>query len=453
MDRACPERLRQFVLGLLPEHPDLWVSADVEDIVRVPEGTTMVLEPQEGDADYLNLNRPIFARRRLKVVLWCAEETTKALATRAVDFFDWISHRHECPPGVAMHRVLGLRAAAKANAPIVVWMGHDLEDCFRVAFPDEPFVKISAKRPYPEIVNAVNDAEASWIVWEDVEGYAYRWWIVEQAMAETGRLSRTIIRTSYVRFNYPVIFNDCMDLRQACQRLEMAPAQHRGRLAALSDLEIMAIAFLRALLNKSGDAVGIERALMNADDPGVTLFKMLPPNSNLFTWPIDLRAHPESEAWNPARIDELRRNPQKLVEDVVSAALSAGMLAEPAEAMAVAERAVEVTAQICGHASDDHMLALIHLAKVVGHAGRFQQALEILESVDGALSRGAANPRVVFMLHDVWRDILRHSGQYENAEEKARRAVDAAVAWGNDTLVHDAENHLREIRALRERSS
>lgn len=63
----------------------------------------MVLAPRPEDADFLNINRPVFSRRGLKIVLWCDEATTLALARNAVDFFDWISRRHECPQGVPAH--------------------------------------------------------------------------------------------------------------------------------------------------------------------------------------------------------------------------------------------------------------------------------------------------------------------------------------------------------------
>lgn len=419
----------------------------------MPEGAVVLLQPQPDDADYLNLNRPVFARRRLKVVLWCSEETTNALATRAVDFFDWISHRHECPPGVALHCVLGLRAAAQANAPIVVWTGRMLEACFQSAFPNEHFVSISAKRPYQEIVAAIIAAREKWIVWDDIKGGIYRWYIIEQAMAEAGRASKTIMRTQYSRLDYPTIDAETMDLHHACRELEMAPMHCRGRLAALSDLEVAAVLLLKQLLMGAADVEEIERTLKTAEDPGVALLKLFAKNANPPATPIELRAHPESAAWNPGRIGQLRQNPNKLVEDVVSTALSASMLADTAEAVSLSERAVEVTAQICGPASDDHLLALIHLAKVIAASGRFQQALEILESVLMAVRDGTTSRRVTFMLYDIWRDVLRHSGRYDMAEEKAHFALDAASGLGNESLVRDAENHVREIRALRERSS
>jgi tetratricopeptide (TPR) repeat protein len=58
----------------------------------------LVLVPHTRDAEWLNQQRPVFARRALRVILWCDRKTTEMLRTKAVDFFDWISHVHECPP-------------------------------------------------------------------------------------------------------------------------------------------------------------------------------------------------------------------------------------------------------------------------------------------------------------------------------------------------------------------
>lgn len=102
VDHARPERLRDLVLALLPTYPDVEVSTDVRAVYEVPEGAVMVLSPRAEDADWLNQQRPVFARRKLKVILWCDAETSVTLAQQAVDFFDWISHRHECPPGTGL---------------------------------------------------------------------------------------------------------------------------------------------------------------------------------------------------------------------------------------------------------------------------------------------------------------------------------------------------------------
>src|SRR5580700_8628044 len=87
VDRAVPERLGDVVRALVGEYPEMDVHPDLGAVETVPEGSVMVLILRAAQAEALNLGRPIFARRRLKVVLWCDRETTLALIDRAPDFF------------------------------------------------------------------------------------------------------------------------------------------------------------------------------------------------------------------------------------------------------------------------------------------------------------------------------------------------------------------------------
>ena len=83
-----PERLGDLVRGLVGEYPEIDVHVDLPAVEEVPEGSAMVLIVRPEHAGPLNMGRPIFARRRLKVVLWCDHETTLALMDHAPDFFD-----------------------------------------------------------------------------------------------------------------------------------------------------------------------------------------------------------------------------------------------------------------------------------------------------------------------------------------------------------------------------
>ncbi|MRG94918.1 hypothetical protein [Polyangium spumosum] len=101
VDDAVPERLGGLVRALLADHPDLEVLARPSGLIDLPDGAVVVLVPEAEDAAWLNINRPVFARKSLKVVLFCRREVTEVLAREAPDFYDWIAQRHECPPGVA----------------------------------------------------------------------------------------------------------------------------------------------------------------------------------------------------------------------------------------------------------------------------------------------------------------------------------------------------------------
>lgn len=84
--------------GLLPEHPELEVYTEAPELLAGPEGAAAILAVRLEDALFLNAQRPRFAEGGLKVILWCSAETSAGLAREAPDFFDWISHRVECPP-------------------------------------------------------------------------------------------------------------------------------------------------------------------------------------------------------------------------------------------------------------------------------------------------------------------------------------------------------------------
>jgi len=111
VDQGRPEHLGQLVRALLPEHPNLDVFTDVRAVLQAEPGSILILVPKPEDAEWLNLNRPIFAQRQLKVVLYCDRQTTLALADRAVDFFDWVSQHHTCPDGPPDFAVQGFRQA------------------------------------------------------------------------------------------------------------------------------------------------------------------------------------------------------------------------------------------------------------------------------------------------------------------------------------------------------
>ena len=124
--RAVPERLGDLVRGLVGEYPEIDVHTDLGAVETVAEGSAMVLILRPEHAEALNLGRPIFERRRLKVVLWCDHETTLALMEHAPDFFDWVSGHYECPlAGPVAHAVAGLKAAYEAGAPGIVGAGRE----------------------------------------------------------------------------------------------------------------------------------------------------------------------------------------------------------------------------------------------------------------------------------------------------------------------------------------
>ncbi|WP_437825276.1 tetratricopeptide repeat protein [Sorangium sp. So ce1153] len=273
------ERLGELTRALVADHPEMDVHTDVRDAETAPEGSVMVLVPRPEDADWLNLRRPLFARRALKVVLFCDRETTVALAQRAVDFFDWVSQHHECPPGPVPHAVSGLRCAAEAEAPGVLWRtAGELADtgrmwgAFSAAFPGETLRWVSAEHPrgYEKLLDDIRAAGSAWIACHadgSAELRRLRW-----ALAEAGRRSKVIALAPPVSCpGWWAIHDQLMSLDDARQTLTDARATHPGCLAALSNLEPEAVELARALAALGLTHRDFVMLLADASDPGAAL--------------------------------------------------------------------------------------------------------------------------------------------------------------------------------------
>ena len=239
----------------------------------------LVLRPEH--AVPLNLGRPIFERRRLKVVLWCDRETTIALAERAPDFFDWVSAHHECPPaGPVPHAVAGLEAADEAKAPGIVWRGSgDQEDkgrllaAFAAAFPGERLALDRSKRDYEELLGAVRERKDAWIACRAQAASHVR--RLRWAMAEVERRGRAIIVTDiYPCPGWWPVHGRLMPFAEARRVLEEAGSPHAGALAALVGLEPEAVDLVGALVKRGARHEQLVERLHRAPDPGVSVARI-----------------------------------------------------------------------------------------------------------------------------------------------------------------------------------
>jgi tetratricopeptide (TPR) repeat protein len=269
VDHARPERLGELVRTLRPLAPELEVYTEAPQLVEVRPGSTLVLVPRAEDADWLNINRPLFASRALRVVLFCTREVTVALSRGAVDFLDWVSLRLECPTGPAPFAVAGLRCALAAQVPGIVWTGGDLESSFHAARPRRVLRRVSAARPYEELVaEAKTGGRGDWLAWTEVDG-EFRLRRVRWALAETRRRTRAILVEPAVRSpGWWEVHGRVAEPSEARERLRKAGAEQPGRLAALVDLEPESIELLSGLLERGLGARTLEEELRKGADPG-----------------------------------------------------------------------------------------------------------------------------------------------------------------------------------------
>jgi tetratricopeptide (TPR) repeat protein len=275
VDHARPERLGELVRTLLPLAPELEVYTEAPQLVEVRPGSTLVLVPRAEDADWLNINRPLFASKALRVVLFCTREVSVALSRGAVDFLDWVSLRLECPTGPAPFAVAGLRCALAARVPGIVWTGGDLEASFHAARPCRTLRRVSAARPYEELVaEAKTGGRGDWLAWTEVDG-DFRLRRVRWALAETRRRTRAILVEPAVRSpGWWEVHGRVSEPGEARERLRKAGAEQPGRLAALVDLEPETIALLSGLLERGIGARTLEEELRKGADSGAIVGRL-----------------------------------------------------------------------------------------------------------------------------------------------------------------------------------
>ena len=235
IDGARDERLGELVRRLVSERPETDVLLDAPALASAPEGSVVVLRLRAEDRTWLNLARPVVAQRALRLILWSDAAATAALVHGAIDFFDWISHRVECPAGPpdraarALRRVLGMRA------PAVAWWGTGFEGAFQMACPGRRLVPISGALPYSDLVGALRPEPRTWVAVTDVDGedrlQRMRW-----ASAEARRWGRTVLVNPLERAEVPGVDARTMELDEAAARLRAAGAERPARLAALVNL-------------------------------------------------------------------------------------------------------------------------------------------------------------------------------------------------------------------------
>jgi tetratricopeptide (TPR) repeat protein len=122
VDHAWDARLPELLRALRGDSSVI-VCTEPDELFDLADGSTVVFVPLAEHAAALNAGRPRVAQRALKVVLWADRKVTVALARRAPDFFDWISHRVECPDGIPPHVVAGIETAERARVRGVVCSG------------------------------------------------------------------------------------------------------------------------------------------------------------------------------------------------------------------------------------------------------------------------------------------------------------------------------------------
>lgn len=267
--------------ALCERYPDVEVYTEASELSTLRPGSTAVLVPSVEDAALLNMTRELFSQRALRVVLFCEREVSEALRRGAPDFFDWISLVVECPPQVPPFVVAGIRAAVKARAPGLAWIGEEEAptETMRVAFKEAlqqatTFCDVDLRAPFKVLVDDIRQAEKKWI-WARGEHPSlvrrFRW-----ALAEAGRKQRAVLVTpemlsvSAIQSGLFPVQSEALPIAAARALLRKAGAKAPGRLAAWVHVEQDAVALVAWLLEHEEEQ-RLEVMARDADDPGAAL--------------------------------------------------------------------------------------------------------------------------------------------------------------------------------------
>lgn len=285
VDHAVLEKLGELVRGVLRTHPNAEVVTSPEQLPTLPDGSVVVYLPRAEHAFWLNVNRPLFARKCLKVVLFSTRAVTEVLAREAVDFYDWIAQRIDCPAGhgVAEHAVLGIRQALRCRAPGIAYTYREnerldeslrierFERLFHAALPGRTLQWIDARTPYRSMVERIAGAGRAWVACDTrgrEDAARFRW-----ALAEARRKTRAVLLVPYFYEDSFWHVSDALvdDLDKESKWLENAGAKHPLRLLAASGLEWLLVLDIVGLLARDYREEEILACMLEASDPGAGL--------------------------------------------------------------------------------------------------------------------------------------------------------------------------------------
>jgi tetratricopeptide (TPR) repeat protein len=416
---AHPEGIETLVRALVPEHPRLEVHTDARRLATVEPGTVVLLVPDPSQATWLNLERPLFAQRALRTILFADEPMITALVRQAPDFYNWISHRIELPEAPSRHARRTVQAALCARAAGIVWTGGNLRAVFQAALPGRSLMFVSAAISYEEMVYAARPAAHRWIAWTDV-GDAMKLHRVKWAMAEAGRRGRALLVEPLVgEPSYWVAHERSMPLPEAISSLEAAGAARGGRLAALTGFGPGAIQVCGALLRKGMSATVLERALLDGDvDPEAVLATLaIEQGGTLPEGALRLRgAGDRANAQDLAEIELQSRGEERRWATAAWGANNAG---EPRIALSWARRAL--------HADENDASALAAAGHALKELGSTHEAEEMLRrSIDVMKHHPTSASADDITTRSSLAQVLKQQGEYAEAEAVLREAITLA---------------------------
>ncbi len=232
---AQPARLRELVEMLEGIEPGFRFTNRAEEIIEGRPGELVLLALREQDLDWLNLNRPQFAQRELRAVLWAEISVSATFRFRAPDLHDWVSHFVRCPPGVPRFACEGLRVGLRWW-PGVAWRGDGLDLALAQASM-EPVATLDANDDFASLVARLSRSRNELVRWAGIHT-ARGLWRARWALARAGHHGPNVLDTPTVETpGWFPISSQQLELGQAVLCLQQAGIAQPCKMAAHLELE------------------------------------------------------------------------------------------------------------------------------------------------------------------------------------------------------------------------
>lgn len=288
----APWGIGDLLRAIWPRHPDVDVVRDVRLVENLPVGSKLILVPRVGDAWALNMARPIFSRRELKVILACDRQTSEAILKDAPDFFDWISIYVEWPEKPPPFAVQGIRRSLEVRAPGIVWLGssnqneempRSLQSAFDAALSGRRLIELDPLAGFADIVDTIRKAKADWPYTHASDPRLLRRirWALVDARRRVGSVFRAEFSEGAPRAEfsqwlagYIPVDDRIASFEDAAIALRNAGGQHPERLAALLAYEPDAISLCAKLLQYGENESNLTERLLHDVDQGAVVAQL-----------------------------------------------------------------------------------------------------------------------------------------------------------------------------------
>ncbi|PRP96019.1 hypothetical protein [Enhygromyxa salina] len=246
-------RLRELAVLLDELEPGFVFTDDPALMLNQAPGSLVLFVLRREHLDSLNLNRPVFAQRSLRVVMWAEGELANQFKRYAPDLHDWASHFVRCPVGVPEFAVRGIEQGLRWW-PGVAWTGAGLELALGQIPSAGEWLELDPTQGYSSLVEALQAEPRRGVIWRGV-ATATSLWRVRWAIAEARHAGKHVLDNP--RIGAPGWFPVCSDQLE----LDEAVAQ-AGSLwdAAIAEFEPGAFARVKSD-PETIERVGLLRAI------------------------------------------------------------------------------------------------------------------------------------------------------------------------------------------------